>query len=38
MKGLEKFVVEVFPWRTITICLILITVLEFAQTWKAYHP
>jgi len=28
----EKFVMEVFPWKTITVCLIIIAVCEVVQT------
>ncbi len=31
MKGLEKFMVEVFPWKTITICLLVIAACEVVQ-------
>jgi hypothetical protein len=31
MKGLEKFMVEVFPWKTITVFLGIIATCEMVQ-------
>jgi len=36
MKGLEKFMVEVFPWKTMSVCLIIIACCEVAQTFMQW--
>jgi hypothetical protein len=33
MKGLEKFMVEVFPWKTITIMVCVIAACDLVQTF-----
>jgi hypothetical protein len=35
-KHFENFVMNVFPWRTITICLIVIAVCELMQTGQGF--
>jgi hypothetical protein len=32
----EKFVMEVFPWKTITVCLMVIAVCEVVQTVQGF--
>ncbi len=39
-RHFEKFVMEVLPWKTITICLAIIAMCEFIQVfqgWASIH-
>ncbi len=35
-RHFENFVMDVFPWKTITVCLVVVAVAQFIQVFQGW--